>query len=86
MSKVYDEYMECAKENFNKSLPASYALSMLPKNDEKLNREIRDKAIMNLIVYALENNITLTYGDIVYLIDGDKNELEYEEMKKGLKK
>lgn len=76
MSKRYDEYVNKMNNNFSTEV-----IPMIPNIDSKLEREIRDRAIIELIKMSISKGMELTYGDICLMIDNDPSEKEYENMK-----
>ena len=52
-------------------------IPMVPDVDQKLEREIRDRAIIELVKMSISKGIELTYGDICLMIEYEniKNEL-----------
>ena len=74
MSKKYDEYASRANDIY--LVPKE--VSMMPDIDKDLDREIRDRAIIELVKTAIKEGKELTYGDIRLLIDDDPSEKEYE--------
>ena len=84
MSKKYDEYMaetlDRANELYiltNKVIPMDLDSNV----DKELDREIRDRAIIELVRKATLEGKELTYGDIRLMIDEDSTEKEYENEK-----
>jgi hypothetical protein len=78
MSKKYDEYKNESLNSANSIFPGQKNTSMMPNLDEDLYREIRDRAIIELVKKATLDGKELTYGDIRLLIDDDPSEKEYE--------
>lgn len=76
MSKRYDEYVNKMNNNFSTEV-----IPMIPNIDSKLEREIRDRAIIELVKMSISKGMELTYGDICLMIDNDPSEKEYENMK-----
>lgn len=76
MSKRYDEYVNKMNNNFSTEV-----IPMIPNIDSKLEREIRDRAIIALVKMSISKGMELTYGDICLMIDNDPSEKEYENMK-----
>ena len=76
MSKRYDEYVNKMNNNFSTEV-----IPMIPNIDSKLEREIRDRAINELVKMSISKGMELTYGDICLMIDNDPSEKEYENMK-----
>lgn len=76
MSKRYDEYVNKMNNNFSTEV-----IPMIPNIDSKLEREIRDRAIIALVKTSISKGMELTYGDICLMIDNDPSEKEYENMK-----
>lgn len=76
MSKRYDEYVNKMNNNFSTKV-----IPMIPNIDSKLEREIRDRAIIELVKMSISKGMELTYGDICLMIDNDPSEKEYENMK-----
>lgn len=76
MSKRYDEYVNKMNNNFSTEV-----IPMIPNIDSKLEREIRDRAIIALVKMSISKGMELTYGDICLTIDNDPSEKEYENMK-----
>jgi len=54
---------------------------MVPDVDPQIEREIRDRAIIELVKMSISKGMELTYGDICLMIDNDPSEKEYENMK-----
>lgn len=78
MSKRYDEYVKSTSNKIN-SHSLTEVIPMFPENvDPKLEREIRDRAIIALVKMSISKGIELTYGDICLMIDNDASEKEYE--------
>ena len=84
MSKKYDEYkaetLDRANELYiltNKVIPMDLDSNV----DKELDREIRDRAIIELVRKATLEGKELTYGDIRLMIDEDSSEKEYENEK-----
>ena len=78
MSKKYDEYMNESLNAINNVFPQQQFTQMIPNIDKDLEREIRDRAIIELVKKAISEGKELTYGDIRLLIDDDLSEKEYE--------
>lgn len=81
MSKKYDEYIsQLGNESdcINYMVMSDKPYLMLPKPDQELTREIRDRAIIGLVTKAVKEGKELSYGDIRLLIDDDVTEKEYE--------
>lgn len=78
MSKKYDEYMNESLNAINNVFPQQQFTQMIPNIDKDLEREIRDRAIIELVKKAISEGKELTYGDIRLLIDDDPSEKEYE--------
>ena len=78
MSKKYDEYMNESLNAINNVFPQQQFTQMIPNIDKDLEREIRDRAIIELVKKAISEGKELTYGDILLLIDDDPSEKEYE--------
>ena len=78
MSKKYDEYKNELLNTMNNVFPQQQFTSMIPNIDKDLEREIRDRAIIELVKKAISEGKELTYGDIRLLIDDDPSEKEYE--------
>ena len=78
MSKKYDEYMNESLNAINNVFPHQQFPQMIPNIDKDLEREIRDRAIIELVKKAISEGKELTYGDIRLLIDDDPSEKEYE--------
>lgn len=78
MSKKYDEYMNESLNATNNVFPQQQFTKMIPNIDKDLEREIRDRAIIELVKKAISEGKELTYGDIRLLIDDDPSEKEYE--------
>ena len=78
MSKKYDEYKKESLNAINSVSPQQQITPMIPNIDKDLDREIRDRAIIGLVMKAISEGKELTYGDIRLLIDGDPSEKEYE--------
>ena len=80
MSKKYDEYINKDLNKMNNNYPTEI-MHMIPEIDSKLEREIRDRAIIALVEMSISEGMDLTYGDICLIIDNDPSEKEYENMK-----
>lgn len=80
MSKKYDEYINKDLNKMNNNYPTEI-MPMIPEIDSKLEREIRDRAIIALVEMSISEGMDLTYGDICLIIDNDPSEKEYENMK-----
>ena len=78
MSKEYDEYKEIVLNNIKDFYPSKTITPMIPNINKELDREIRDRAIIELVKKATLEGKDLTYGDIRLLIDDDSSEKEYE--------
>lgn len=82
MSKKYDEYKNESLHTINNVFPQQQIIPMIPNMiqniDKDLEREIRDRAIIELVKKAISEGKELTYGDIRLLIDHDLSEKEYE--------
>lgn len=78
MSKKYDEYKNESLNAINNVFPQQQFAPMIPNIDKDLEREIRDRAIIDLVKIAISEGKQLTYGDIRLLIDDDPSEKEYE--------
>ena len=78
MSKKYDEYMNESLNAINNVFPQQQFTPMIPNIDKDLEREIRDRAIIELVKKAISEGKELTYGDIRLIIDDDPSEKEYE--------
>lgn len=78
MSKKYDEYKNESLNAINNVFPQQKIVPMIPNIDKDLEREIRDRAIIELVKKAISEGKELTYGDIRLLIDNDPSEKEYE--------
>lgn len=78
MSKKYDEYKNESSNAINNVFPQQQITPMIPNIDKDLEREIRDRAIIELVKKAISEGKELTYGDIRLLIDDDPSEKEYE--------
>ena len=78
MSKKYDEYKNKSLNIINNVFPQQQITPMIPNTDKDLEREIRDRAIIELVKKAISEGKELTYGDIRLLIDCDPSEKEYE--------
>ncbi len=78
MSKKYDEYVNEKFNIINDVFPQQQNTPMIPNIDKDLDKEIRDRAIIELVKKALSEGKELTYGDIRLLIDDDPSEKEYE--------
>ncbi len=78
MSKKYDEYKNEKLNAINNVFPQQQFTPMIPNIDKDLEREIRDRAIIELVKKAISEGKELTYGDIRLLIDDDPSEKEYE--------
>ena len=82
MSKKYDEYLKECDDYTNNVYPKNRIIPMIPAMDEELQREIRDRAIIDLVFAAAKSGYALTYGDVRRIVDHDISEKEYEESKK----
>lgn len=80
MSKRYDEYVNKVSNKTNNNF-STEVIPMIPNIDSKLEREIRDRAIIELVKMSISKGMELTYGDICLMIDNDPSEKEYENMK-----
>ena len=80
MSKKYDEYINKDLNKMNNNYPTEI-MPMIQEIDSKLEREIRDRAIIELVKMSISKGMELTYGDICLMIDNDPSEKEYENMK-----
>ena len=80
MSKKYDEYINKDLNKMNNNYTTEI-MPMIPEIDSKLEREIRDRAIIALVKMSISEGMDLTYGDICLIIDNDPSEKEYENMK-----
>ena len=78
MSKKYDEYKNEKLNAINNVFTQQQFTQMIPNIDKDLEREIRDRAIIELVKKAISEGKELTYGDIRLLIDDDPSEKEYE--------
>ena len=79
MSQKYEEYCSSMKDRIgNLYHNPNEEISMIPKKDEELDREIRDRAIIGLVKKATLEGKELSYGDIRLIIDDDPTEKEYE--------
>ncbi len=78
MSKKYDEYKNESLNAINNVSPQQQITPMIPNIDKDLEREIRDRLIIELVKKAISEGKELTYGDIRLLIDDDPSEKEYE--------
>ena len=79
MSKKYDEYKNESLNAINNVFPQQQITPMtIPNIDKDLDREIRDRAIIELVKEEISEGKELTYGDIRLLIDDDPSEKEYE--------
>jgi hypothetical protein len=78
MSKKYDEYINESLNSINNDFPPQQIIPMIPNIDKDLEREIRDRLIIELVKKAISEGKELTYGDIRLLIDDDPSEKEYE--------
>ena len=83
MSKRYDEYINKVTNKMNNNF-LTEVIPMVPDVDQKLEREIRDRAIIELVKMSISKGIELTYGDICLMIDDDPSEKEYENIKNEL--
>ena len=80
MSKRYDEYVNKFSNKMNNNF-STEVIPMIPNIDSKLEKEIRDRAIIELVKMSISKGMELTYGDICLMIDNDPSEKEYENMK-----
>lgn len=83
MSKRYDEYINKVTNKMNNNF-LTEVIPMVPDVDQKLEREIRDRAIIELVKKSISKGMELTYGDICLMIDDDPSEKEYENIKNEL--
>lgn len=83
MSKRYDEYINKVTNKMNNNFLAE-VIPMVPDVDQKLEREIRDRSIIELVKMSISKGMELTYGDICLMIDDDPSEKEYENIKNEL--
>ena len=83
MSKRYDEYINKVTNKMNNNF-LTEVIPMVPDVDRKLEREIRDRAIIELVKMSISKGMELTYGDICLMIDDDPSEKEYENIKNEL--
>ena len=83
MSKRYDEYINKVTNKMNNNF-LTEVIPMVPDVDQKLEREIRDRAIIELVKMSISKGMELTYGDICLMIDDDPSEKEYENIKNEL--
>ena len=83
MSKRYDEYINKVTNKMNNNF-LTEVIPMVPDVDQKLEREIRDRAIIELVKMSISKGMKLTYGDICLMIDDDPSEKEYENIKNEL--
>ena len=77
MSKKYDEYVKYSEASWNNFFNKEF-VPMVPERDLELEREIRDRAIIETVTIALKNGKELSYGEIRLLVDDDPSEIEYE--------
>lgn len=88
MSKKYDELVGSTNNLFSASgeyLPMHPKDVLNSEEDRELLRELRDRTIINLVETACKVGMTLSYGDILKIVDGDSTEKEYEESKASVK-
>ena len=78
-----DEYINKVRNKMNNNF-LTEVIPMVPDVDQKLEREIRDRAIIELVKMSISKGIELTYGDICLMIDNDPSEKEYENIKNEL--
>jgi len=78
-----DEYINKVTNKMNNNF-LTEVIPMVPDVDQKLEREIRDRAIIKLVKMSISKGIELTYGDICLMIDNDPSEKEYENIKNEL--
>ena len=78
-----DEYINKVTNKMNNNF-LTEVIPMVPDVDQKLEREIRDRAIIELVKMSISKGIELTYGDICLMIDNDPSEKEYENIKNEL--
>lgn len=83
ISKRYDEYINKVTNKMNNNF-LTEVIPMVPDVDQKLEREIRDRAIIELVKMSISKGMELTYGDICLMIDDDPSEKEYENIKNEL--
>jgi hypothetical protein len=83
MSKKYDKYLELVKEDSTSIFPGylKEVTPMIPVKDPELDREIRDRMIINIVTTAVKSGKELSYGDIRILVDNNYSEKEYEDSK-----
>lgn len=84
MSKKYDEYINKFSNRMHNNYQPAEVIPMFPDVDSKLERELRDRAIIELVKMSISKGMELTYGDICLMIDSDPSEKEYENMKSEL--
>ena len=85
MSKRYDEYINKVTNKMNNNF-LTEVIPMVPDVDQKLEREIRDRAIIELVKMSISKGMELTYGDICLMIDDDPSEKEYKNIEELLSK
>ena len=78
-----DEYINKVTNKMNNNF-LTEVIPMVPDVDQKLEREIRDRAIIELVKMSIRKGMELTYGDICLMIDDDPSEKEYENIKNEL--
>ena len=78
-----DEYINKVTNKMNNNF-LTEVIPMVPDVDQKLEREIRDRAIIELVKMSISKGMELTYGDICLMIDDDPSEKEYENIKNEL--
>ncbi len=78
-----DEYINKVTNKMNNNF-LTEVIPMVPDVDQKLEREIRDRAIIELVKMSISKGMELTYGDICLMIDDDPSEKEYENTKNEL--
>ena len=84
MSKRYDEYVNIVSNKMNNNI-STEVIPMIPNIDSKLEREIRDRAIIELVKMSISKGMELTYGDICLMIDNDPSEKNRDTVKTFLK-
>lgn len=84
MSKKYDEYMSQFVNQPNTVSIQDHLDPMFSKLDPALAKEIRDRAMIDLVRTADKVGMDLSYGDIIKIIDHNPSEKEYETLKAEL--
>ena len=78
MSKKYDEYMSQFVNKPDMVAAQQHLDPQFAKLDPELAKEIRDRAIIELVKTADKVGMDLTYGDVLKVVDKDATEKNYE--------